>query len=58
MRAITITLTEDDLEIIMEALDWHLLKSIHRCADADRINDTQTKICKLIPDEWGWAGEC
>lgn len=57
MKEITVVLTEDDMSIIIQALDWHLLKNIQRYADADKINKTHTKLINLIPDEWGWAGD-
>jgi hypothetical protein len=57
MKEITVTLSDEDMSIIIEALDWHLLKHINRHADADKINQTHKKLNNLIPNSWGWAGD-
>lgn len=55
-REIILTLTEDELFIIQDALFSHLLKF----ANTDEVKDIGKVYCKiddLIPEEWCWCGE-
>lgn len=59
-RELKLTLTEDDLDIICNALDAYVIEYL---LDEDmkkyitQASSTRDKINKLIPDSWNWAGE-
>jgi hypothetical protein len=59
-RELKLTLTEDDLDIICNALDAYVIEYL---LDEDmekyitQASNTRNKINKLIPDSWNWAGE-
>jgi hypothetical protein len=55
-RKLTITLTEEELDTICNALCSYSIRYIDKFWGI-YAHKIYIKICKLIPDEWGWSGD-
>lgn len=56
-KELTLTFSEKELDIIIMALNFHLVKSIKDEKYADKVYAILTKMEDSIPDEWDWAGD-
>lgn len=55
-RELTITLTEEELDTICNALCHYSTRYADKFWGMDA-HKVYLNICKLIPDEWNWAGD-